>query len=65
MKFLDDLIAVPFLFSIEKMENLLKAARRLYKFGNILEKKEMARLLSVSVKTVSNYGSDIKSQVED
>ena len=47
------------------MENLLKAAKRLYKFGDRLEEKEMARLLSVSVKTVSNYVSDIKSQVED
>jgi DNA-binding NarL/FixJ family response regulator len=37
------------------MENLLKAAWRLYKFRDSLEEKEMARLLSVSVKTVSNY----------
>ena len=40
-------------------------ARRLYRFGDGLAEGEIAKLLSVTPKTVSEYVKDIKTQVEE
>ena len=46
-------------------EDKKACARRLYRFGDGVPEGEIAKLLSVTPKTVSEYVKDIKTQVEE